>query len=113
MPEAGKLVRDRIPAIIEEAGERPATRRLAPEERLPALLAKLREETEELCTALDTDHQTEELADVYEVVLAIASHVGVAWSDIERVADRKRADRGGFTEGVWLELSAPRDPLLE
>lgn len=106
MPETGKLVRDRIPEIVESHGETPVTRVLSPSERLPALLAKLREETAELEAAADPDHQAEELADIYEVVLALATELGLPWSEVERLAAAKRTERGGFTEGIWLQGTA-------
>ena len=47
MDTDGKLVRDRIPEIIEAAGGQATTRLLDPAERLTALLAKLQEESDE------------------------------------------------------------------
>ena len=102
MTTPGKLVRDRIPEIVAERGHRATTRRLEPSERLPALLAKLDEETAELREADGLDHQAEEIADVHEVLLAIATELGLAWDDIERIAADKRAERGGFEQGVWM-----------
>ena len=51
MDANGKFVRDRIPEINESTGGQPTTRVLESAERLPALLLKLREESDELRAA--------------------------------------------------------------
>jgi predicted house-cleaning noncanonical NTP pyrophosphatase (MazG superfamily) len=51
MDADGKLIRDRIPEIIEDAGGQPSSRVLDEVERLSALLAKLQEESDELRAA--------------------------------------------------------------
>ena len=68
MDTDGKLVRDRIPEIIEAAGGQATARLLDQAERLPALLAKLQEESDELRAAASPAVQSEELADVLEVL---------------------------------------------
>ena len=103
MDAEGKLVRDRIPEIIEAAGGQPSTRVLDKAERLPALLAKLQEESDELRAAPSPGEQSEELADVFEVIKAIASELGQPWNEIEATAAEKRAERGGFGDGIWLQ----------
>lgn len=101
----GKLVRDRIPEIVRASGSEPGARQLLPHERLPALLAKLREESEELVGANSLAEQAEELADVYEVLSALVVELGLSWEEIEDLAGEKRAARGGFGDGMWMELS--------
>lgn len=105
MAMPGKLVRDLIPEIVERSGGIAVVRQLAHEERLPALLDKLQEEADELREAGDAASCSEELADVFEVVLAIAAQLGVAWAEIERLARDKREERGGFEQALWMELS--------
>mgnify|MGYP003949591499 FL=1 len=104
MDTDGKLVRNRIPEIIGAAGGQATTRRLDQAERLPALLAKLQEESDELRTAAFPAEQREELADVLEVLKGIASELSLPWADIESAAAQKRAERGGFEAGIWLQL---------
>jgi predicted house-cleaning noncanonical NTP pyrophosphatase (MazG superfamily) len=98
----GKLVRDRIPEIIEADGRVPMRRTLTEDEYGDALLAKLQEEASELAGAAPAD-RLEEAADVYEVLLALLTQAGHSPDDLIRAADRKRAERGGFTQRVWLE----------
>lgn len=97
----GKLVRDRIPTIIEASGRVPKVRRLEPSELVSALIMKLEEEAQEFLAA-NHNEQAEELADILEVVRALADQCGLDMSDLERIADTKRAERGGFKLGLWL-----------
>lgn len=99
----GKLVRDGIPGVIEAKGERPVYRTLAAAEFPDALRDKLREEIGELLAARNPEEVTGELADVLEVLMAIANDQGLRWEEIEIARQKKRADRGGFEQRVFLE----------
>lgn len=70
-----KLVRDKIPEIIEKSGKKAITRTLTQEEYLSELDRKLNEECEEY----QADKSLEELADMLEVMYAIAEARGY-WS---------------------------------
>ncbi|WP_207620842.1 hypothetical protein [Streptosporangium minutum] len=67
-----------------------------------ALLEKLFEESAELREAAATE-VAEEIADMLEVLRAIATLHGHEWADIEKAAEVKRAERGAFLERVYLE----------
>jgi len=97
-----KLVRDGIPRIIEAGGGQPVTRVLDRAGYLAALRAKLMEEAEEAQAAPDRQLRSE-LADVLEVLRALAAAHGMSWADVEAEAARKRDERGGFDERVFLE----------
>lgn len=96
--EHGKLVRDRIPGIIVAAGDVAVTRVLEGDEYRQALIAKLREE----CDEFIIDPSVGELADVLEVVRALASLIASP-GELERVRLQKLAERGGFEERIYLE----------
>ena len=98
----GKLVRDRIPEIIAREGREPVTLQLNGEQLLIALREKLKEEVAELLAAGDREAATEELADVYEVLEAFAERMGIAPDELAKLKDHKRAERGGFEEGIFL-----------
>ena len=98
----GKLVRDRIPEIIEANGDTAHFHVLDESGYEAALLDKLVEEAEELRDTTP-DGRLEEAADVYEVLLAVTDHLGVDLDDVARRADAKRAERGGFERRLWLE----------
>ena len=44
-----------------------------------------------------------ELADVLEVLKALAAAHDMSWEDVVSEADRKRAERGGFGNRIFLE----------
>ena len=98
MIEYHKLVRDRIPAIIEAQGERTITRILDPEEYARCLEQKLDEEVAEF----HRDRNLEELADILEVVCALADSIGATPEELREVYDRKHAARGGFRDRIFL-----------
>jgi predicted house-cleaning noncanonical NTP pyrophosphatase (MazG superfamily) len=97
-----KLVRDQIPAIITAGGGQPVTRILDDAGYEAALRAKLLEEAHEAQAAPD-GQLASELADVLEVLQALAAAHHMSWEDIVSEADRKRAERGGFDDRIFLE----------
>ena len=97
-----KLVRDGIPRIIEAGGGRPVTRVLDQAGYLAALRVKLVEEAGEAQAAPDGKLRSE-LADVLEVLQALAAAHGMSWEDVVAEAARKRDERGGFDQRIFLE----------
>jgi predicted house-cleaning noncanonical NTP pyrophosphatase (MazG superfamily) len=96
-----KLVRDRVPQIIRAQGDEPIVRFADRGEYRELLCAKLIEEAHEVATA-DDAHVPEELADVPEVVLALAADVGLDAGGLERLRSAKAVERGRFTDRiVW------------
>ena len=98
-----KLVRDRIPEIIKLKGGRPVFRTADETEYWLKLKEKLREEVEEFMGAKDTSAAKEELADVLEVVNAIAAHLKCHRNEIEIIRIKKAEERGAFTGRVILD----------
>lgn len=94
-----KLVRDNIPLIIEAAGKQAVTRVLSDEEYLAELDRKLTEE----CAEYQADKNVEELADVLEVLYAIAAARGYSEQELERMRAAKAEKRGGFADRIFLE----------
>ncbi|MEU7082145.1 nucleoside triphosphate pyrophosphohydrolase [[Kitasatospora] papulosa] len=99
MSEFSKLVRDRIPQIIRENGAEPVTYIADPEEYRSRLRDKLGEEVSEFLGA-DGESAPEELADVLEVVRALAVDLGVDPNQLEKIRENKAHERGGFTDRV-------------
>ena len=97
-----KLVRDRIPEIIQSEGRHPVTRVLDEASYREALLAKLTEEAHEASYAAAAD-LLGELADVLEVLRALTATAGVSWAQLLALADDKRSRRGGFDKRIFLE----------
>lgn len=94
-----KLVRDKIPEIIEADGKECKTRILSNEEYIVALEEKLNEEVAEY----QTDKNLEEMADVLEVLQAICMARGYSLAGLEAVRAKKVEKRGGFKEKILLE----------
>jgi|SRR5512133_682005 predicted house-cleaning noncanonical NTP pyrophosphatase (MazG superfamily) len=97
-----KLVRDRIPEIIQSHGHHPVTRVLDDATYQVALLAKLAEETREAQEAAPEDLPVE-LADTLEVIRALAAAVGMSWTQLLALAAEKRTRSGGFEKRIFLE----------
>jgi predicted house-cleaning noncanonical NTP pyrophosphatase (MazG superfamily) len=97
-----KLVRDQIPGIIARDGYQAVTRVLDHAGYRAALRAKLLEEAQEAQAAAE-EQLLSELADVLEVLQALASAHGARWEDIESEAARERAERGGFDQRIFVE----------
>ena len=93
-----KLVRDKIPAIIESQGKKAGIRILDEAEYGCALEAKLHEEVAEF----QKDQNLEELADILEVVLALTENLGYSKEELLEACEKKRQERGGFRDRIFL-----------
>lgn len=100
----GKLVRDKIPDIIRENdGFEPNTRVLNEEEYQAALGEKVLEEAAELKAARTRQERLVEMADLREVIAAIAAQDGISEDEIEHLRKVRREERGGFEDRIYLE----------
>jgi predicted house-cleaning noncanonical NTP pyrophosphatase (MazG superfamily) len=95
----GKLVRDKIVDIIRKNGETPKYHTLNDEEYLKELHKKVFEEANEFVE----EDSLEELADLLEVVYAIAKHKKINMEEVEKIRLKKREKRGGFEDKIYLE----------
>jgi len=93
-----KLVRDKIPQIIEAQGKTCVVRKLSNEEYLKMVDAKLDEELAEY----HKDQNLEELADLLEVIYAAARARGFTLEQLEKLRAEKAAKRGIFREKLLL-----------
>lgn len=98
----GKLVRDRIPEIIRKAGLEPVVYTADQTEYGHRLREKLGEEVAEFLAA-DREEAKEELADVLQVVQALAADLGVSAAELERIRATKASERGSFDGRIiWV-----------
>jgi len=102
MPIYNKLIRDRIPQIIMKQGNTLSTRILDNEEFLNELRTKLVEETNEYLEAESSAEAVEELADIMELLYALAEVHGVTSEMLEQIRAEKAEKRGGFKERIYL-----------
>ncbi len=98
-----KLVRDKIPDIIEKSGSQAITRILNQEEYKTQLEKKLFEEYNEVLLATEVTDRIEELADMLEVIDALANIENKTLTDVIKVKEEKKLKRGGFKEKIFLE----------
>ena len=94
-----KLVRDKIPELIEKEGKQSVCSVLSDEAYLEFLDQKLSEELEEYLE----DKSMEELADLLEVMMAVAKARGSSIEEVERIRQQKADKRGGFEKKILLE----------
>lgn len=100
MTQYNKLVRDKIPEILDTKGVVYEKRTATEEEYKIELIRKLREELEEFEVAGDV----EELADVIEVIEALK--LLPEYVDVEGVRKKKKEECGGFGEKIILKGSS-------
>jgi predicted house-cleaning noncanonical NTP pyrophosphatase (MazG superfamily) len=98
----GKLVRDKIPERIAARHESGPTLKLPDEIVKGFLIGKLIEEAMEVRHAETADDKAGELADLYEVVRALAHAEKVPLEHIIGQANEKRQKAGGFDGGLIL-----------
>jgi predicted house-cleaning noncanonical NTP pyrophosphatase (MazG superfamily) len=104
--EYDKLVRDKIPALIEARGEYVQTLKLEGQALITSLQQKLVEEAYEAKDARSIADLVSELADIEEVIRALCKSVNVAGDDIKAAQEQKRKKRGGFDRGTMLIRTA-------
>jgi predicted house-cleaning noncanonical NTP pyrophosphatase (MazG superfamily) len=97
-----KLIRDKLPEIMRESGLKVFDRRLEDAEFIQSLKVKLAEETAEVAAATTADETLGELADVMEVVMALADAHGFTLVDLETARRSKFDERGGFAARVYI-----------
>ena len=94
-----KLVRDRIPEIIEASGKTCTIEILSDENYLLMVDAKLDEELAEY----HKDQNIGELSDLLEVIYAATKARGYSIEQLEAVRAEKAAKRGAFDKKILLK----------
>ena len=94
-----KLVREKIPEIIEKSGKTCVAHVLSNEGYITELDKKLQEEVAEYLQ----DKNLEELADAVEVLRAICIARGYTLEELEKMRAKKVDERGGFEKRIYLE----------
>lgn len=99
MKKIGKLVRDKVPEIIENDGKKAHTRTLSQEEFIIELDRKFIEEQKEFLE----EHDKTELADLLEIVHSYCDLIGITFEELERIRAEKSNKNGGFEKRIYLE----------
>ena len=99
MEEYNKIVRDNIPTIIENSGNKCETEIVSDEEALSYLYAKLTEEVNEFLESKDIH----EMADIIEVLYAICDKMKIPRTTLETARQQKENKNGGFEDNIILK----------
>lgn len=94
--EYPKLVRDKIPEIIQATGREAHVRTLELEEYIDFLKIKAAEEAQELASAETDSNLLEEIVDLRELLDALEKVKGFTPEQVKAIQDEKREKRGGF-----------------
>ena len=98
MTKFNKAIRDKIPEIIQKDGHTCNIQTLSDEKFLVEIEKKLSEEVAEY----QNDKNPEELADILEVIYAIAQLKGISKEELEKIRIKKLQDSGGFEKNLFL-----------
>ena len=93
-----KVVRDKIPEIIEESGKKYNLKQIDDASFLVEIEKKLIEEVNEYAENKDV----EELADLLEVIYRISELRGVNPDELDRIRQDKGQKRGKFASNLFL-----------
>lgn len=99
MKKYNKLIRDKIPQIIEQDGKKCVVEKLNDESYIEHLNLKLGEELSEYLES----ESVEELADLVEVIYAILDFKNVSTSEFEKIRVEKVDKRGAFKKRLVLK----------
>lgn len=102
MQQYNKLVRDAIPEIIRQTGKECNFTILNESKYVSELKKKSYEELEEYMNSHNDEEAIEELADLLEIIHALANTHGVSFKEVEEIRKRKASRRGGFSKRVFL-----------
>ena len=94
-----KLVRDKIPSIIETSGKICVSRIADDKEYRTKIFEKVQEELMEF----KSTPNAEEAADILEIVYALFNSYQLGINEIERSRVEKLYKRGGFEDRIILE----------
>ncbi|RZI46845.1 nucleoside triphosphate pyrophosphohydrolase [Candidatus Finniella inopinata] len=97
-----KLTRDKMPDIMRSLNIDGLVRIMDADEYLMRLQDKLLEEAKEVIAAKTPDEYVEELADVLEVMHALANRLGLSYEQIEEKRQEKKREKGGFEGRVYV-----------
>lgn len=97
-----KLVRDKIPQIIQNEGKIVYSCTLDGENLRKMLKVKLIEESRELSKSTTKEEMINELADISEVIETIYEVFNIAEIDVDLAKHEKMQEKGAFKSGTYL-----------
>lgn len=98
-----KLVRDRVPEIIQASGKQVIVKQLNQAEHFEQARLKLYEELKEYEDTNIDEECLEELADILELAYELGRMHGASFDEMNAIREEKRERKGGFEKGLFLE----------
>lgn len=99
METYNKLVRDKVPTILNEEGKEYGVEILSREKIFALLEEKLQEEVNEFLKY----KSLENLAEIAEVLFGLSYALGYSEEDLLKVRNKKNEERGGYKDGIVLK----------
>ena len=109
MKTYNKLVRDRIPEIIQKEGNTADIIILSEESFKQAIKEKLIEEATEVCNAQNRDDILSELADLQEVMDTIKQLYNINTLEVNTIQAVKALQRGKFGKRLYLKSVSEKE----
>ncbi|MFC0189309.1 MazG-like family protein [Fictibacillus aquaticus] len=97
-----KLVRDKIPELIEQAGKKGTFRILGKEEFKSELMKKLIDEAKDFQYDNDQENIIDSLAEILETVYTMAESCGIMKEELEEKRNVRIQSRGAFAQRLFL-----------
>ena len=110
-----KLVRDKLPDIMQEAKITVVKRVMEHDEYIKRLKDKLLEEAQEVVQANNQIALKEELADLLEVIHALSLAHGFSYQACEEIRLKKKSKKGGFEKRIYnayIDISSDNQKIL-
>lgn len=104
--EFNKLVRDKIPELINSHGEDVKLTKLKGDALIASLKRKIVEEALEVHDSRTTDEVIEEIADLQETINALQRELKISKKTVESRRVEKNNERGSFINGIMLTQTA-------
>ncbi|CAN5405495.1 hypothetical protein BH10PAT3_BH10PAT3_8160 [soil metagenome] len=109
--EFEKIVRDKIPELIESQGGTVELDDITSSKRYKFLTSeKIIEELDELRKADTDEKRLGEIADAIDVLYGAAEHLGYTGTDIDKIRAAKAQERGAFITAPYvISITVPED----
>lgn len=110
-----KLVRDKIVPLIKSNGSTPRYRKLNNKEFQEELIAKLKEEVEEIPRNPDKKTMAEEIADLKQVISYLERSLDIPQETLDKIEKEKNEHNGAFDQQLYIEYVEcdEKDPWMD
>lgn len=104
-----KLVRDKIPELIEKSGTKPVVKKIKKENFKYYLKIKLKEEVDEVLKTESVDDLKERIADIKQVIDYMLKEYDISRKDISKAQKIKNTKKGKYDKRKLLIVTEKYD----